>query len=310
MDTKKEYYDSIIFEGGGVLGFSYAGSIKILEEKDLLKNIKRFAGTSVGSLFATLLCIGFTANEILKISRTINISQQSSCLCTKAFKIWKSFGIYSTNSLEQTFKNIIKKKVDPDITLKKLFEITNKDLVIVATNLSRQTAVYFHHVWYPDVKLIDALICSITVPGIFYPKKVMCSGTEDYFVDGRLSNNYPIWVFNDIEKLNNGKINDIDPESEIPKTTLGLKLLGYSEKNDRHVYRGRVDINNIQTFISSFVNTLMLQIEKADITPSYIKQTVPIIVPSGISFIDFSISKQNIGLLIESGKIAMKKYLK
>ena len=45
-----------------------------------------------------------------------------------------------------------------------------------------------------------------------------------------LLENYPIWVFNDIDKLNQGKIDEIDKNSEIPSTTLGLKLLCNNEK--------------------------------------------------------------------------------
>ena len=44
-----DHIENLVFKGGGVLGIAYAGAIESLEEKGLLKNIKRVAGTSAGS---------------------------------------------------------------------------------------------------------------------------------------------------------------------------------------------------------------------------------------------------------------------
>lgn len=312
MDEKKistVKYENLSFEGGGVKGFAYIGAILKLEELGILKDFKRYSGASVGSIFAVLLCVGFSANEILEISNDLDISMPSKYCCGKLYSIWSTMGIYSLSKLEKTFRKVLTKKIDPDITLKKLYEITKKDLVIVTTNLNRKIGVYLHYKCFPDVKLIDAIISSISIPGVFQARKMNYLGHDDYYIDGGIIDNYPIWVFNDLVKLNNGEINKINKNSEIPKTTLGLKLLCNNETNTYVVDDSRIDISNIQSYFSEVINTLIVQIERSDITTSYIEQTVSIKVPA-MSFVNISIDKKQTHDLIHCGKTALDQYFK
>lgn len=310
MELKDSHnYENLIFEGGGVRGFAYIGAILKLEEMDLVKNFKRFSGSSVGSLFAVLLCIGFTGKELLSLSTELDLTLPSKCGCSKLYSIWNNMGVYPLTKLEKTIRNVLERKVNPNITLFDLYEKTKKDLVIVVTNLNKKRGVYLHHITFPHVKLIDAILSSISVPTVFQPRKMKYTGTDDYYVDGGVIDNYPIWVFNDLNKLEQGRIDEIDKESDIPSTTLGLKLLSYGEKNTRNVFEGRVDILDIQTYLSQLVNTFILQIERSDITPSYIKQTIPINVPD-ISFINFDLNQRQINELIDFGKKSVFEYFK
>ncbi|XP_062594046.1 uncharacterized protein LOC134255531 [Saccostrea cucullata] len=71
----KEYLDqypfkNLIFEGGGAKGIAYPGALKALEEVGILKKIKRFAGTSVGSITATMAALGYSSTEIREVMST------------------------------------------------------------------------------------------------------------------------------------------------------------------------------------------------------------------------------------------------
>ena len=57
--SKKERINKLVFSGGSTKGISYIGIIKGLEENNLFKNIKTFAGTSIGAIFSFLLTIGY-----------------------------------------------------------------------------------------------------------------------------------------------------------------------------------------------------------------------------------------------------------
>ena len=46
---------NLVFKGGGVRGIAYMGALAILEEVEVLKNIKRVAGTSSGAIAATMV---------------------------------------------------------------------------------------------------------------------------------------------------------------------------------------------------------------------------------------------------------------
>ena len=101
-------FKNLVFEGGGIKGFSYCGVIKELESKNMLKNFNKFAGTSSGSIFASLLAAEFTADEILEIQNLeLNIFKFSSYF----------FSFYNKKSLIKGTRN--KDKQDVQLLLRK-----------------------------------------------------------------------------------------------------------------------------------------------------------------------------------------------
>ncbi len=51
-----------VFEGGGAKGIAHIGALKAIEEYGL--HINKVAGTSAGSIIATLIALGYTADEM------------------------------------------------------------------------------------------------------------------------------------------------------------------------------------------------------------------------------------------------------
>ena len=58
---------NLALSGGGMQGFSFLGAIKKLEEEKILDKVTSFSGSSVGSLFAILLAIGYTPDELFTL---------------------------------------------------------------------------------------------------------------------------------------------------------------------------------------------------------------------------------------------------
>ncbi|XP_048758852.2 uncharacterized protein LOC125668600 [Ostrea edulis] len=58
--------ENLVFGGGGAKGVAYGGVIEVLEELKILQNVKRFAGTSVGSIVAALLAMECTVADTKK----------------------------------------------------------------------------------------------------------------------------------------------------------------------------------------------------------------------------------------------------
>jgi len=125
---EKKEYENLIFEGGGVLSFSYFGAIIELERIGMLQKFKRFAGTSIGAIFASLLAADFTALEILRLEKKM-YNEISSCKydLIHAFNILKHNGINSSDSLKKQLQKILNKKLKPDITLNELFKKQEKN---------------------------------------------------------------------------------------------------------------------------------------------------------------------------------------
>ncbi len=58
---------NLIFESGGVKGVAYIGAIKALQEKNILQQVEKVAGTSAGAITACLLALKFSPEEIHEI---------------------------------------------------------------------------------------------------------------------------------------------------------------------------------------------------------------------------------------------------
>jgi NTE family protein len=301
-------YENVVLNGGGTRGYAFVGAIRKLQELDILRGLRRFAGTSVGAIFATALSIGLSASEIENIRTILDFSHvTSSCFyLADVYRVCNRFGINSLDTLEAQIRKILQTKVNPEITLKELFDKTGKELVIVTCCPNRETPVYLHHAQFPEVHLVDALISSISVPIIFQPRQQNFMGEMDYYVDGGVVDNYPLWIFNDLEKLYSGRLNEV-LRDDISDNTLGLKLLSAGETNSEQVYSGRKDLPNIFTFASEIINTMMRQIERTDISDSWIRHTVAIYT-GNVYFLNFNLTSEIIDKLIESGKLGVTHF--
>lgn len=68
MDNNFKY--TCLFGGGAIRGVSYIGAVKALEELGIIPD--RLAGSSVGSIFAALLAVGYNAEELKDIFIKVN----------------------------------------------------------------------------------------------------------------------------------------------------------------------------------------------------------------------------------------------
>ena len=64
-------YNTIVIAGGGMKGFAILGVLQYLYQSKLLKNIKKYIGTSVGALLSVLMVLEYQPIEIsLHLSRS------------------------------------------------------------------------------------------------------------------------------------------------------------------------------------------------------------------------------------------------
>ena len=57
MPHSKYPFRNLIFEGGGVKGIAYSGALAVLEQRGILRRIKRVGGASAGAINASLLAL-------------------------------------------------------------------------------------------------------------------------------------------------------------------------------------------------------------------------------------------------------------
>ena len=180
-------YKKLCINGGGIKGILFIYSLQILNKFKLLDNIKEYIGSSVGSILVTLLNIGYTVDEIIKISK-LEFEKYTN---VKILNFISELGLDNGNKIEKLLKSIIKQKVNSEITFIELYKKTKKKLTITGSCLNDNKTYYFNKDTNPNMKIIKALRISISFIGYFKPviynNKVFIDGsffspnTEEYY---------------------------------------------------------------------------------------------------------------------------------
>ena len=306
MNSSNTIYKNLIFEGGGVKGAAYAGAIQVFHEHGLLKNIEHVAGTSAGSITAALLAVGAGSKGLTESILDSNFNQFIYDPGSKLMDIYRLFchyGIHSGNSFSKILKGYIKQYTgDPNLTFAQLEERVKaephkfKHLSVVASNITTQNIEIFDSKRTPDIPIWKAVRCSMSIPFIFEPYII----DNNYYVDGGLGMVYPIDIY-DIKKT--------DGEDILNLETLGFYLEPKNQINTPGFKPKKTKVNSIKSAAEAIANFLLKNANSKYVHPEDKKRTV-FIDDLGISATDFSISKENIKRLIESGKEAAIKFLK
>lgn len=186
--------DTICFSGGGTKALVFIGAVKALIDKNVikLKNIKKFVGTSAGSIISFLLAIGYTPFELEEFVLNFNFSklEPKNINCDDLFT---NFGLDNGNNLVFLLSEMLNFKLKKkSITFKELYDLTENEVIFAATCINTSKVKYFNYTFTPEDDVIQAIRMSISVPFYYFP--VLFEG--NYFVDGGILDNYPIQFCN------------------------------------------------------------------------------------------------------------------
>ena len=220
-------YENLVFKGGGVLGMAYAGALEVLEQENILANIKRIAGTSAGAITALALCIGYDYKDMKLLMQSTDFKKFQDE--TNYLKITHDYGLYKGNFLLTWIKEIIRvKNIDAELSFKDLHEMDTYELKVFATNINTTNFQEFSFNKTPDVKIAEAVRASMSIPFFFnawqFPNGEF---NKHIFIDGGVLNNYPIFAFENLEKTLGLYINteDKDDDLEFNEITKFIKRL-------------------------------------------------------------------------------------
>lgn len=217
MGSQKEYF--AVFAGGGVRGTAYIGALKALDELNI--TLTGYASSSVGAIIASLLAVGYEYEELKELLLCVNYQKFQDLYLPfrKDFGFFKGDGVYYW--LKKNIEKKFYKNNESDFEKKPVtFSDVDKDLIIIATDVSNGIFKEFSRVKTPDVEIAYAVRASISIPGFFKP----VWENDKCLVDGDLINNFPIWKeSNDILANTNSKILEFRLEgSENPKEICGF----------------------------------------------------------------------------------------
>lgn len=314
-------YKNLIFEGGGVKGIAYGGALAVLDRKGFLNGIVRVAGTSAGAINATLLALGYTHQEVSDIIIKTDFSSFADNSWFGA-NIWRLINKYGWNRgvmFQEFIGTLIKRKTGkPDFTFNELADKVEtgtkgfRHLYMVATNLSKQRAQLFSHETdhHPDTPIRDAVRMSMGIPLYFQSFRF----GADIMVDGGVSLNYPVHLFDNKRYLvnpENGEEFDYNDEKGFifNHETLGFRLdskqvIDYARRNWATPPE---QIKNIKEYSGALINFMMEMANKKHLHKNDWGRTI-FIDTLDVQTTDFNLPEVKIDALIDSGKNAVKAY--
>ena len=315
-------YRNLVFKGGGVRGIAYMGALQVLEDKGILKNIQRTAGTSAGAIAATLTSFRLSVAETIDVFNTLDINkipQSRSLLQSPRFspvrghenyrRLVANYGWYSSEYFYIWLQDTIARycRGNCQATFAEFRKLGHRDLYVVATNLSRHRSEVFSAKSTPDVCVADAVRMSMSIPLYFEALQFdgRAFGSGDYYVDGGIYANYPIHLFDGSDFSGSSLAFRKGTNWE----TLGLYLYADKDKGEPVP-----DIpKNLVDFVLLTGHNFYDSYEESSLLNRAIEQRRTIeISDCGISALDFDIQPggDKYNQLFKSGNDAAKNFLK
>lgn len=276
--------ENLVFKGGGVLGITYAGAIEALNEKKLLDNVKRVAGTSAGSIVATLLSLRYSAAEIKTLVNATPFKDFEDHW--NPLRIVTEYGLYAGDYFLSWMKKVIKDKTgNENITFAEMSAAGFRDLKVFASDLNTMSIREFSNETTPGVIVAESIRASMSIPLFFKAWKFPNDNPNDHiYVDGGVLYNYPITAFDNY--------ND----------TLGFFIKFEEEQSD-------LKYDEIIKYVKTLFNTL-LSAQDIDFYENEEEEKITVTISNlGISATDFEITEQQKEQLFNEGKKATLKYI-
>lgn len=242
--------------GGGVKGIALIGALYALDSLKYLDKIENFTGTSVGGLIIALHALGYSPAELYDFIKVFDLNKIKNISILNIHL----FGFDTGSNFEYVIKKLIKSKgCNENITLKELYDKTNKKIMLTTVCLNTMELCYLSHETFPELEVMTAIRMTTSIPFIFCP----VSYKNKLYVDGGCMDNFPISVFK----------NNISE-------TIGILLVDSQNTIDK--------IDNLETYIFRILECMNAGMT-CKLNQGYELNTVEIHVEN-ISFINYDIS--------------------
>ena len=311
-------FRNLVFEGAGIRGIAYAGTLLALNSMGVLEGIKRVAGSSAGAIYATFLAVGYTAAEIYHIVQELDFSGltgNAGNILSTSTRFLSDYGWYKGDAFAKTMGELIARKTgSPNTTFEELHRDGGLEIYIVGTNLSKNCPEVYSYEATPKMSICEAVRISTSIPLLFQAvRRKDEQGNENVLIDGGVSWNYPIDIFDYhrfMDKSENAESCDfhVDKARCFNHESLGFRLDPlidplHSISEDAKYQK----ISNVIDFGKSFMRfvhaaTMKRHLYKRDWNRTIYVNTLD------IGGTDFDITPENKNRLIEEGKEGVHKH--
>ncbi|ALC92729.1 hypothetical protein AM500_09375 [Bacillus sp. FJAT-18017] len=277
-----------VFSGGGIKGFALIGAYEAVERRGF--RFCRVAGTSAGSIVASLVAAGYTSAEMRGLLDELNLEKllDSRKLLlpsplTKWLLLYWKMGLYKGDALEAWIAEKLALK-----GLRTFGDLPPETLRIVASDLSNGRMVILpddlpkYGLSPASFSIAKAVRMSCSIPYFFEPVKLTDASGTNILVDGGVLSNFPMWLF---DRENVKKVRPV----------LGIKLSHDPENHPKHKIK-----NAIQLFEALFET--MKDAHDARYIARKHARNIIFIPTSGVLATEFELTEEKKDLLIKHGR--------
>lgn len=180
---------------GSAMGLSHIGVLKVLEDEDIPVDI--VCGSSMGALVGALWCAGYSAREVEEIILTNKDRRYLFGIDDLTLPLR---GLIKGKHIWRFLKKYLKDKTFCDV--KRPFKVVACDCVSMK------------QVIFDSGYLVDAVLASISIPGVFEPYRI----ADHYYIDGGILNPLPTDILIESGAKKIISVNVLPSSDEIERT--------------------------------------------------------------------------------------------
>ena len=207
---------TLVLSGGAYKGFYTIGALKHLSDVGFynINTIEKIYGTSVGSILGALLCLKLNWDDMIEYAINKPWEKSFKFSIETLLNTISKKGFIQREFVEGIFVNLLKGAgLNTSSTLLDLYNHSKIELNIFSVNMTKFELERFSYKTQPDMKIIDVVYKSCSMPFVFQPQYY----DNNCYVDGGVINPYPMNIcLEDARKEN--------PEFD-KKEILGFKIV-------------------------------------------------------------------------------------
>jgi NTE family protein len=274
--------ENLAFCGGGVKIIAEVGACEVLEQKGILKQLKRVGGTSAGAIISTLIALGYTVTEMKQMVYDLDFKKFEDGGIGEKLNVLRDYGINKGEYFLHFIQDkIVAKTGSKYTTFAGLYAKGFKDLNVFACNLNTGQLKCFSLHTTPNVAVCDAVRCSMSIPLFFEPHYL--PNDETIYVDGGVAFNYPLKYFT-------------------AHNTIGV-CFDSGEPTNNHLQKGQFN-HYIKALISCLADSQAINLKEDE---DALKRSI--IIKTNESAINFDLSKEDKDRLYGAGLNAAVNFL-
>jgi NTE family protein len=278
--------DNLVFEGAGIRGIAYSGALEVFEEAGLLQQVKRVGGTSAGAVTALAVALGYSSGELARLVQQTpyhRFNDGGFPLVGGLTRLQRHFGWYKGRRFEEWLGALIRAKAGTaDLTFRQLVDRGFRHLYVTGTSLTRQRLLVFSHETYPDMRVLDAVRISMSIPLYFEPLFMDAAGRIvrhpkkkeglEVLVDGGFTGNFPIHLF-DSARYHPGT-----PGAPANAHTVGFRIDTEEQimQDSIHPTLVPAPVTDLRSYIGAFYTIVLENLNRQSLTAADWERTVSI----------------------------------